>query len=239
MNSSTEIRQVRDIEYQLLPQHKRKTTDITIERDGSVTVRSPLRLTPEQIDAVVESKRLWIYRNLAEWQELNASRVVREWVNGETFLYLGRAYRLALVAEQSYSLRLKAGRFYLDRRTIEREGKAGAQKAFKAYFIAKGQQKFSERVDYFAPKVGVRVTGIKIKDLGYRWGSCGTKGVLNFHWACMMAPLKVVDYVVVHELCHLHHRNHSNAFWNEVDKVMPDYAERKEWLRKNGASLTL
>ena len=239
MNSSTEIRQVRDIEYQLLPGKKRQTTDITIERDGSVTVRSPWHLTPEQIDAVVESKRLWIYRNLAQWQELNASKVVREWVNGETFLYLGRAYRLALVAEQSSSLRLKAGRFYLDRRIIEEEGKAGAQKAFKAYFTAKGQQKFSDRVDYFAPKVGVRVTGIKIKDLGYRWGSCGRKGVLNFHWACMMAPLKVIDYVVVHELCHLHHRNHSDAFWNEVDKVMPDYAERKEWLRKNGASLTL
>lgn len=239
MSSSTEIRQVRDIEYQLLPQHKRKTTDITIERDGSVTVRSPLCLTPEQIDAVVESKRLWIYRNLAQWQELNASKVAREWVNGETFLYLGRAYRLTLVAEQSCSLRLKAGRFYLDRRIIDREGKAGAQKAFKAYFTAKGQEKFSDRVDYFAPKVGVRVTGIKIKDLGYRWGSCGTKGVLNFHFRCMMAPLKVIDYVVVHELCHLHYRNHSDAFWNEVDKVMPDYAERKDWLRKNGASLTV
>lgn len=239
MNSSTEIRQVRDIEYQLLPGKKRQTTDITIERDGRVTVRSPLYLTPEQIDGVVESKRLWIYRNLAEWQELNGSKVVREWVNGETFLYLGRAYRLALVPEQSSSLRLKAGRFYLDRRIIEEEGKVGAQKTFKAYFTAKGQQKFSDRVDYFAPKVGVRVTGIKIKDLGYRWGSCGRKGVLNFHWACMMAPLKVIDYVVVHELCHLHHRNHSDAFWNEVDKVMPDYAERKEWLRKNGASLTL
>ncbi|MEL6912460.1 MAG: M48 family metallopeptidase [Cyanobacteria bacterium J06555_3] len=80
---------------------------------------------------------------------------------------------------------------------------------------------------------------MKIKDLGYRWGSCGTKGVLNFHFRCMTAPLRVIDYVVVHELCHLHYRNHRDAFWNEVDKVMPDYAERKEWLRKNGASLTL
>lgn len=137
------------------------------------------------------------------------------------------------------SLRLKAGRFYLHRRVIEQGGKAAAQQAFKAYFTVKGQQRFSDRVNYFALKVGVQVTGIKIKDLGYRWGSCGTKGMLNFHWACMMAPLKIIDYIVVHELCHLHHRNHSDAFWNEVDKVMPDYAERKEWLRKNGASLTL
>ncbi|MEL7009174.1 MAG: YgjP-like metallopeptidase domain-containing protein [Cyanobacteria bacterium J06555_3] len=129
---------------------------------SSVTVRSPLHLTPEQIDAVVKSKRLWIYRNLAQWQELNAGKVVREWINGEILLYLGRAYRLALVggnappagaystpsvslSEQSSSLRLKAGRFYLDRRIIEEEGKSGAQKAFKAYLTAKGQQKFSPK----------------------------------------------------------------------------------------------
>jgi predicted metal-dependent hydrolase len=239
MDSLTEIRQVRDIEYQLLPGKNRKTTDIVIERDGIITVRPPLNLTPEQIDAVVESKRLWIYRHLAEWQELNASYVVREWVNGETFWYLGRSYRLALVSEQSCSLRLKAGRFYLHRQILEQEGKAGAQKAFKAYFTAKGQQKFSDRVHYYAPKVGVQITGIKIKDLGYRWASCSNSGILSFHWVCMMAPLKIIDYITVHELCHLHHRNHSNAFWNEVDKVMPDYAERKEWLRKHGASLTL
>ncbi|NJK55739.1 MAG: M48 family metallopeptidase [Pleurocapsa sp. SU_5_0] len=117
--------------------------------------------------------------------------------------------------------------------------KAAAVEAFKAYFTTKGQQRFGDRVNHFAPKVGVRITGIKIKDLGFRWASCGTSGVLNFHWACMMAPLKIIDYIVVHELCHLHQRNHSDRFWNEVDKVMPDYAERKEWLRKHGASLTL
>ena len=239
MNRPDNLRQVRDIKYQLLPSRKRKTTDIVIERDGRVTVRSPLYFTPEQVDAVVESKRLWIYRNLAEWQELNLSKVSREWVNGETFLYLGRTYRLSLVAEQSADLRLKAGRFCLNRTVIDRGGVAAAQEAFEAYYTNKGQQRISDRVDYFAPKVGVKVAGIKVKDLGYRWGSCNTKGVLSFHWACMMAPLKIIDYIVVHELCHLHQRNHNNAFWNEVDKVMPDYAERKEWLRKHGAGLAL
>ena len=89
-------RRIRDIEYQLLPGSPRKTTDIVIERDGKIVVRPPADYTPEQVDAVVESKRMWIYRNLAEWKDLNANVVVREWVNGETFLYLGRAYRLSL-----------------------------------------------------------------------------------------------------------------------------------------------
>ena len=78
-----QLRQVRDIAYQLLPGAQRQTTDIVIERDGMVTVRPPLRMTPEQVDATVLSKRMWIYRNLAEWRSLNATRVMREWVNGE------------------------------------------------------------------------------------------------------------------------------------------------------------
>ncbi len=230
-------RRVRDIDYQLLPGSKRKTTDIVIERDGVVSVRPPADYTPEQVDAVVESKRMWIYRNLADWKDLNASAVVREWVNGETFLYLGRAYRLSLVSDQVCAVQLKEGRFCLDRALIEQGGTAAARQAFEAYFSDKGTHRITERVAYFAPKVGVRMARVKVKDMGYLWASCGKNGTLNFHWKCMMAPPKIIDYIVVHELCHLHYRNHSDAFWNEVDKVMPDYRERKEWLRKHGASL--
>jgi predicted metal-dependent hydrolase len=107
------------------------------------------------------------------------------------------------------------------------------------YLAGKGQPRFNERINYFALKVGVRVTGIEVKDMGYRWASCGAKSVLNFHWKCLMAPPQIIDYIVVHELCHFHHRDRSNAFWNEVDKVMPDYRARKEWLRKHGASLVV
>ncbi|MEQ4541362.1 M48 family metallopeptidase [Halomonas desiderata] len=232
-------RRVRDIEYQLLSGSPRKTTDIVIERDGRVVVRSPASYTAEQVDAVVESKRMWIYRNLAEWRDLNASAVVREWVNGETFLYLGSAYRLSLVSQQDVPLQLKEGGFCLSRDVIERGGTAAARMAFERFYTNKGQQRFHDRVNYYAPKVGVGTAGIKVKDMGYRWASCGRSGILNFHWKCMMAPPKIVDYIVVHELCHFHHRHHGDEFWNEVDKVMPDWRERKEWLRKQGASLDL
>lgn len=196
-------------------------------------------LTPEQVDAVVESKRMWIYRNLAEWKDLNASAVVREWVNGETFLYLGRTYRLALVSDDGPALMLREGRFRLQRSVIETGGTSAARQAFERYYSEKGFQRIAERIGYFAPRAGVKVTDLKIKDMGYRWASCGRNGVLNFHWKCMMAPPKIIDYIVVHELCHLHHRDHTDAFWNEVDKVMPDYGERKAWLRSNGANLDL
>jgi predicted metal-dependent hydrolase len=233
------MRRVEDIEYDLLCGRSRKTTDIVIERSGRVTVRAPAGCAPEQVDAVVRSKRLWIYRNLAEWRDLNASAVVRQWVNGETFLYLGRSYRLALVSDHGPALQLKEGRFRLQRALIETGGVAAARQAFETYFIAKGLERFGQRVAWYAPKVGVEVAAVKVKDMGYRWASCGRSGVLNFHWKSMMAPSRIIDYIAVHELCHLHHRDHSDAFWNEVDKVMPDYRERKEWLRVYGASLDL
>lgn len=232
-------RRVRDIEYQLLPGTPRKTTDIVIERNGVVSVRPPSNYSPEQVDAVVESKRMWIYSNLAEWKDLNASTVAREWVNGETFLYLGRAYRLSLVSDQDNALQLREGRFCLSRSVIEHHGVEAAKQAFESYYSDKGLQRFKERVAWFAPKVGVEVAGTNVKEMGYRWASCGTTGTLNFNWKCMMAPPKVIDYIVVHELCHFYHSNHTDAFWNEVDKVMPDYRERKEWLRKYGAGLTV
>ena len=232
-------RTVGDIEYQLLPGADRKTTDIVIERDGVIVVRPPKGYAPEQVDQVVDSKRLWIYRNLAEWKDINACAVVREWASGETFLYLGREHRLKFVNEQSIPLKLKNGSFCLTRSCIEEHGPEGAQEAFKQFYTKKGQERFATRVARYAPKTGVSPKNIKVKDIGYRWASCSAAGNLNFHWKCMMAPNRIIDYIVVHELCHLHHSNHSDAFWNEVDKVLPDYRESKRWLRLHGAKLDL
>lgn len=232
-------RRIRDIEYNLLPGGERKTTDIVIERDGTITVRPPLSFSPEQADAVVEDKRMWIYRNLAEWKDMNASAVTREWVDGESFLYLGRTYRLSLVNSPARPLQIINGRFCLSRQIVEQGGVEAARTAFIRYYTDKGTQRLNERVASLAPKVGVTIDRVKVQDTGYRWASCGKNKNLQFHWKCMMAPSQVIDYLAVHELCHLHHRNHDDAFWNEVDKVMPDYRKRKDWLRKHGASLDL
>ena len=234
----SQVRQVQDIQYQLLPGADRQTTDIVIERDGVVRVRPPLRMTPEQADETVFSKRMWIYRNLAEWRDLNATRIAREWVNGESLLYLGSSYRLSMVAQQTEPLKLKDGRFQL-RRSLVEQGGHQAQAAFEQFYKEKGLVRIRQRVSHFAPRVGVLPGEVQVKDLGYRWASCLPSGAMHFHWKCLMAPLTVIDYIVVHELCHLRHRDHSEAFWNEVDKVLPQYRERKEWLRQRGAHLDL
>jgi predicted metal-dependent hydrolase len=84
--------------------------------------------------------------------------------------------------------------------------------------------------------VGVAPGKVDVRDLSHRWAACSPKRNLAFHWKCMMAPPTIIAYIVVHELCHFHHLAHTDAFWNEVDTVIPGYGERKEWLRKNGAA---
>jgi len=225
-----------EIAYEVV-RSRRATADIVIERDGTVRVRAPESLTNEAVEEMVAAKRRWIYKNLAEWRDLNATRVLREYCNGEGFLYLGRSYRLLLVAEQDAPLLLKNGRFCLRRDLVERGKVAAAQAAFRDYYIARGQDRIGPRVAYYAPKVGVTPGRIAVRELGHRWASCSPSGNLAFHWKCMMAPQTIIDYIVVHELCHFHHRDHTDAFWNEVDKVIPAHRERKAWLRTQGAGL--
>ncbi len=227
-----------DIVYDVV-RSNRATADIVIERDGRVLVRAPQTVPTERIEDIVKSKRYWIYKTLAEWCDLNATKVLREYRNGEGFLYLGRSYRLSLVADQRVPLLLRGGRFNLRRDLVDRGKVAAAKAAFRNYYIIRGLERIAQRVHYYTPKVGVNFRGIDVRELGFRWASWSPRGNLAFHWKCMMAPPTIIDYIVVHELCHFHYSDHTEAFWNEVDKVMPEYHERKAWLRKNGAGLDL
>ena len=226
----------KDISYKVV-RSLRATADIVVERDGRIFVRAPQTLPDERIEDIVKAKRYWIYKTLAEWRDLNATRVLREYRNGEGFLYLGRSHRLSLVADQEEPVLLKDGRFCLRRDLVDHHKIVAAKAAFRDYYIARGLERIAGRVNYYAPKVGVTPRDINVRELGNRWASCSPNGNLAFHWKCMMAPQTIIDYIVVHELCHFHHLDHTEAFWNEVDKVVPDYRERKEWLRVHGAAL--
>jgi len=225
-------------EYRLI-RSRRATADLIIERDGSVVVRAPEWVGDEQVAGLVASRLYWIYQSLAEWRDMNATRVLREYRNGEGFLYLGRAYRLLLMTDQAEPLLLKNGRFCLQRALVERGDLEATRALFRDYYIARGRERLQHRMRYFAPKVDVSPASIDVRELGNRWASCSTRGDLAFHWKCMMAPPTIIDYIVLHELRHLRHRDHTAAFWNEVDKVLPQYRERKEWLRRNGAGLDI
>lgn len=227
----------KDITYSLFQRKRRKTASIHVERDGTVSVIVPDTLTAKEIERLIETKRRWIYRQLAEWQDLNATRVKREFVNGEGLLYLGRSYRLKIVQGQEKPLLLKDGYFSLKKAD---QVNGNAEAAFREFYREKGLSRIPDRVDTYRARIGVRSVAVRVMDLKNRWASCSPrKDALNFHWKCMMAPLTVLDYIIVHELVHLVHHNHTPKFWAEVEKLIPDYVERKGWLRVNGAALSI
>lgn len=213
---------------------KRKTASLFVERNGAISLIAPDHLEIGKIEDLIREKKSWIFKSIAEWKDLNATRVAREFVNGEGFLYLGRTYRLRISEAMKNKLVLKDGQFLIAKDYLKQ-----SFQFFKAFYREKGLEKIPKRVTYFKEKMGVAPNEVKIVELGNRWASCTPGRNVNFHWKCMMAPLTVLDYIVVHELAHLLYPNHTQNFWNEVDKVMPDYRERMEWLRFNGASLDI
>ncbi len=195
---------------------------------------APDQWSDTQVEEILERKRPWIYRGLAEWEDLNATRVEREFVSGEGFLYLGSSYRLTLVERQVEPLTLKDGWFRLKVDEV-----ANASEHFKDFYRQKGLERLPKRVAYYQAKLGVESKGVRVMELKNRWASCSDNRMINFHWKCMMAPMRILDYITVHELAHLLHKHHTEAYWGTVDKVLPDYRERKEWLRVNGAGMDL
>lgn len=213
---------------------RRKTVSIFIERDGSVSARVPEKLSDDEIKEVLKSKEYQIFKNLAEWEQLNEKRTNREYVNGQSFLYLGRNYRLNISEEASSKLTLKNGYFQL-----HKTKQSKAKELFVEFYKEKLYEKIMPIIDRYKNQLGVSPNEVKIMELQNRWASCTNKGNVNFHWKCAMAPIDVLSYIVVHELSHLIHPNHTPAFWNEVDKVYPNYDRQVQWLRENGAGMDL
>jgi predicted metal-dependent hydrolase len=150
-------------------------------------------------------------------------------VSGEGFPYLSRSYRLLLVDEQDAPLKLEAGRFKL------RRGQAAAGRAhFIRWYTEHAAPWLRRRGQGWASRMGVQPKGVEVRDLGFRWGSCGQAGGVNFHWATILLPPGVIDYVVAHELAHLVEPNHTPEFWQRVARSLPEFEQRKAWLAKHG-----
>lgn len=224
---------LKDVNY-TVKRSDRKTISIYVERDGSVSVLAPETMAENELEAAIKTKEYLLYKHLAEWEDLNRSRVAREYVNGQSFLYLGRNYRLRFVDEQDTPLKLHNGFFKL-----RSKDKMNAQKHFIDFYKAKGLSHILNKIDRFKDKMDVSPKNIRIMELQHRWASCTHDGNLNFHWKCFMAASSVLDYIVVHELAHIKHHDHSPAFWKEIEKVMPNYENHIKWLKRHGAGMDL
>lgn len=208
---------------------RRKTLEITVDRGGELIIASPPGVADDVLAGFVREKRFWLYTKIAEKELFQQPVGGKEFVAGEGFPYLGRSYRLLLVDGQDAPIKLQDGRFKL-RRDLAHEGRTH----FVAWYTEHGTAWLRRRVPEWASRMGVEPKGVEVRDLGFRWGSCGQAGGVNFHWATILLPSSIVDYVVVHELAHLLEANHTPGFWQRVARAMPEYEQRKSWLAEHG-----
>jgi predicted metal-dependent hydrolase len=213
---------------------RRKTVSIFIERDGSVRVLAPVTANDDIIENAVRAKEYQIFTKLAKWKELNQGKVKRAFVNGQSFLYFGRNYRLSIEEDQAVPLKVTGGYLRLDKKYLSK-----AEKVFKEFYREKTQQKIQERMKLIEDKFSTKPSSIKVLELRNRWASWTPKNGLNFNWKCAMARVPVLDYIITHEMVHLKYPSHSPAFWNELDKKMPNYREHENWLKQNGVKMAL
>jgi len=219
------------VEIDRLVRSKRKTLALIVEADGTLTVRAPLRMKEADIRKFIGEKKDWIKRKRA--RALKDTVPPRQYVDGERFLYLGVEIPLRIVSNQRPALIM--GRVF----KLTKSSLPQAESVFKAWYKKRARTVLTERVQFFADKYGFKVGKIRISSARTRWGSYSSKGTLSFTWRLVMAPLEIIDYVVVHELCHLKDMNHSNAFWAQVEIILPDYKRRRKWLKENGGALRL
>lgn len=220
---------VNDLHLRLHRSARRKTMQITVERDGTLILSAPPEIEEQRLRQFVAEKSFWIYSRLAEKDRLQRAIPTKDYVNGEGFLYLGRSYRLKLVEEQEVPLKLSAGRFCLLRNKLP-----NAREHFVRWYSDHARNWLTSRVKLYQARMELAPGGVRVQDLGYRWGSCGKGAQLYFHWKTILLPKHIAEYVVVHEMVHLHEPHHTPEFWLRLERVMPDYAQRKVWLAEHG-----
>jgi predicted metal-dependent hydrolase len=211
---------------------KRRTIALIIERDGSFTVRAPMRASHAAIDTFIQEKADWIIRTREKTKSVHPL-IRKQYVDGEKFLFLGSVFELKLVRFQKPVLRFDSGF------SLSQPAQVKGELVFTHWYKVRALEVISERVRHYSEQYNFSPGQIKISSAKTRWGSCSSKGTLNFTWRLVMAPLEVIDYVVLHELAHLRVKNHSGEFWKVVESIYPEYKKHRKWLRENGEKLNL
>jgi len=182
----------------------------------------------ERVVELVSTKAPWIAQKVVELKSRREPR--KRFVNGESYPYLGRRVRLEVaLSPHKNPVALKGN--VLEVRSSD------PRSALESWYKARAQEVIQRRVELYCQELGWKVPPVLVRNQKKRWGSCNAKGELRFNWRLIMAPLELLDYVVVHEMAHLKVLNHSPRFWRLVEQIMPDYKERHQALNELGPGL--
>ena len=223
----TETLQLGGLVFEVRRSDCRKTLGLTVDRGGELVVHAPAQLDAAALARWTNKKLLWVHRKLALKQEAAPKMRAPEYVSGEAFCYLGRRIRLKVVEKQEHPLQFDGTRFML------RRDARPAEEHFRRWYLDTGTDWLRHRVERLSHHTATKPGRIEVRDLGFRWGSCSKRGVLFFNWRVFQLPVRLVDYIIMHELVHLRERHHGPDFWQALDRAMPDWRQRKEILAGN------
>lgn len=219
----------------------KRAVRITIRvHPDKVTVSVPSRLSSARVQELLKSKHSWILKNWLIEQEKMGEESLQD---GSTVPFLGINHSLIVQthSRKRIVVELKDKSIYVQLPEIVPEAERSEQvrMCLLKWYRAQAARVFQERLEFFSRRMGVKYKEFRIKELKSKWGSCSSKGNINLNWKLALAPLNVLDYVVVHELAHLVHLNHSKDFWQLVERYFPDFKACKKWLRDNGQKLQI
>lgn len=223
---------MQEIEISKIIRSKRRTIALVVTHDATLVIRSPLKTPLDYLKNLVNRKRDWIQTKMREMQSKPRLKA-KEFVNGESFLCLGESYKLKIVDDIVGDVELR------DNLLLSREKASCARDVVIKWYRSEAQKKIKERCEWYSSLTGYKPLSIKISNAQKRWGSSGHRGTVNFNWRLIMAPVEIIDYIVVHELVHLEQRDHSVLFWDKVRSIMPDFKIRQKWLKDNGGTLSI
>lgn len=220
------------IEYDL-QYGQRKTLAIEVHPDLQVTVIAPEGTSQKEVDARVAKRGAWILKQLREFERYLPHRPPRQYVSGETHRYLGRQYRLKVVVDggEPEGVKLIRGRLLVH--TPDRNDHQKIQRLVDDWYRRQAKRVFAERLAVCFPRVaqlGVGYPELRVRRMKTRWGSCTAEGKILLNLELIQVPKKYIDYVIVHELCHLKEHHHGAEFYALLDKVLPDWRERRRGL---------
>lgn len=228
----------RNIEFEVV-YRKRKTMSIELNLEGKVRVISPMNIKTETILEVVEKKAKWICRKQDELTIKKSLKVINKYINGETYLYLGNNYTLDLCSDEE----VKLPKVIISNNTIQIIYKEVSSETVRGilelWYRMKTLEIVTKRVSNYERYFVTSPKDLKVKEQKRRWASCTYDNRILFNWRISMAPIEVIDYIVVHEMCHMDFKDHSSNFWNRVKSILPDYELRHLWLKENGIKLEL
>ncbi len=239
MKEQLHIGQVQ-VPYEIEWSEDRNTIGISMKPDRELIVTAPPSATLDDTWDALDQRKLWILKKLKQIDDQEDPPANREYLSGEKYLYRGRRYRLRVFENETEELEFTGSQFHLKLSDVENDPyreQRGAE-LFKDWYWKKAEQELPQRVDHWLEQIDVSLETTEIFDSKRHWGQ-QSDDAIKLNWCLVRAPVRIQDYVIVHELVHRRTRLHDETFWNQVGTLLPNYEEHREWLRVKGGILKL